>query len=152
MIIDSCKYENVYLLRIDGGNDSSELLREMSQYAIDNDLATENYLDALLEREQQYPTGIQASLGIAIPHAYQCYTIENTIVVALLNKPVIFKSMGYGKEMEVEVVFMLLLNKEDKQVKVLSELVNFIQNESKLKELFTENGLYSIYETFGKYL
>ncbi len=152
MIIDSCKYENVYLLRIDGGNDSSELLREMSQYAIDNDLATENYLDALLEREQQYPTGIQASLGIAIPHADQCYTIENTIVVALLNKPVIFKSMGYGKEMEVEVVFMLLLNKEDKQVKVLSELVNFIQNESKLKELFTENGLYSIYETFGKYL
>ncbi|HPX32388.1 MAG TPA: PTS sugar transporter subunit IIA [Erysipelotrichaceae bacterium] len=151
MILNSNKYENIYLLKTAGGNDSTELLTELGQYAVDNALATDDYVSALLEREQQYPTGIQASLGIAIPHADQCYTIENTIIVALLDKPATFRSMGYGNKMEVEVVFMLLLNK-DNQVKVLSELVRFIQDEKKLKELYTENGLNCMYETFGKYL
>jgi len=151
VILNSNKYENIYLLKTAGGNDSTELLTELGQYAVDNALATDDYVSALLEREQQYPTGIQASLGIAIPHADQCYTIENTIIVALLDKPATFRSMGYGNKMEVEVVFMLLLNK-DNQVKVLSELVRFIQDEKKLKELYTENGLNCMYETFGKYL
>lgn len=151
MILSNDKYENIYLLKTEGGNDSVELLTELGQYAVDNALATDNYVAALLEREQQYPTGIQASLGIAIPHADQCHTIKNTIIVALLEKPAIFRSMGYGNEMEVEVVFMLLLNK-DNQVKVLSELVSFIQDEKKLQQLYTDNGLTCMYETFGKYL
>jgi len=151
VILNSDKYKNIYLLKTDGGNNSTELLTELGQYAVDNALATDGFVRALLKREHQYPTGIQASLGIAIPHADQCYTIENTIIVALLDKPATFRSMGYGTEMKVEVVFMLLLNEEN-QVKVLSELVRFIQDEEKLKELYTENGLNCMYETFGKYL
>ena len=146
MILNSDKYKNIYLLKTDGGNNSTELLTELGQYAVDNALATDGFVRALLKREHQYPTGIQASLGIA-----NTYTIEALSLAALLDKPATFRSMGYGTEMKVEVVFMLLLNEEN-QVKVLSELVRFIQDEEKLKELYTENGLNCMYETFGKYL
>ncbi len=142
MITRKMLYEHAQLLTITGGGTSEEVLMELGEYAV----------EALLRRERQYPTGIQGVMGVAIPHSDQEYTKEASIVIALLEEPVSFRPMGGGGQVAVKVIFMLLLNKQEHQVEVLENIVGFIQDERKLKELWSEDAPARIYAAFGQYL
>jgi PTS system galactitol-specific IIA component len=152
MITRKMLYEHAQLLTITGGGTSEEVLMELGEYAVEHQLAREGFPEALLRRERQYPTGIQGVMGVAIPHSDQEYTKETSIVIALLEEPVSFRPMGGGGQVAVKVIFMLLLNKQEHQVEVLENIVGFIQDERKLKELWSEDAPARIYAAFGQYL
>ena len=135
MIIDQANFSNFYLLRCSGGDTCESVLTELSEYVIDKNLATKDHTKAILEREAVYPTGIQACTGIAIPHTDSEYTKNAAVVVAILDKPSKFKTMGGSGEVDVEIVFMLLVDKPENQVKVLGTLVDLIQNENDINKL-----------------
>lgn len=137
MIIPKMICEHVRLLSVSGGETCEGLLRQLGDYAMEQGLAKEGFTEGLLEREQNFPTGIQARTGIAIPHSEQEYTVIPTLIIALLEKAIEFRPMGGGSMVPVEVVFLLLLNKEDKQVEMLGSIVEFIQDEEKMAVLKT---------------
>lgn len=144
-------YENIRLLQMDQQDDSISLLTELAQYAISNNLAKEGYKEAILEREKNFPTGLKAVTGIAIPHADQQFTLEESVVIALLDKPCIFQEMASNRNIDVSVVFMLILN-NNKQVEALSRLVKIIQSEQHMKSLYQQGSCKEMFDNFGKYL
>lgn len=135
MIIPKTIQDHMQLLTVRGAESCEALLTELGSYAVKQGLAEEGFPEALLERERNYPTGIQASIGIAIPHSDQKYTRCPTVIIATLDKPVSFCPMGGGEEVPVETVFMLLMDKMEHQVDMLGAIVEFIQDETKLNAL-----------------
>lgn len=102
----------------------------------------ESYLNALKEREKNYPTGLQLkNYNVAIPHTDPEHVIKPAIAVATLKKPVIFKNMANPLEdVEVNIVFMIALNEAHSQVKMLQQLVQLIQNDSLIEKIIWSKG------------
>lgn len=151
MIKKEIVYENIRLLHVIDHEESDILLSELAQYAIDRHLVVEGYKEAILEREKSFPTGIKAVTGIAIPHADQQFTLEESVVIALLDKPCRFQEMASNRNIDVSVVFMLILN-NNKQVEALSRLVKIIQSEQHMKSLYQQGSCKEMFDNFGKYL
>ena len=152
MIIREGKYKSIRKLQLSGNGTYTNVLTELGDYAVKNNLATAGYTNALLDREEAFPTGIMANIGIAIPHTGQEYTSEGTIIISVLNKEATFKSMGSFKPIQVKVIFQLLLNKPENQVKMLGKIVDFIQNSDKMNRIIEDMPLESVFEDFGQYV
>lgn len=135
MIEERIEYSNFRLLKISGGGTSTEVLKELSDYAIENGIAKQGYYEALIKREKEFPTGLQAARGVAIPHADEKFTNKSTIVLAVLDYKSKFHEMGGHNIIDVEIVFLLLTKELGKQVEILQNIVSLIQNEDILNML-----------------
>lgn len=73
--------------------------------------AKETYVDALIEREQEFPTGLDVDgYGVAIPHTPVEHVNKTAIAVAILENPVEFTAMGTDDEfVQVKLVMMLAI-------------------------------------------
>lgn len=120
-----------------------ELLLKMAEIAVENGWAKEGFAQALLEREEKYPTGIHApGSGIAIPHADAEWTLTPGLIVAVLDQPVVFEPMGgQGGEVEANLIFLLLISNPEDHVAFLSALADFISNAEKLHQLRQPDGV-----------
>jgi PTS system galactitol-specific IIA component len=109
----------------------SDVLTQLGEYAIDRGFATEGYVDALLDREASFPTGLEiptASFDIAIPHADPEYVLEPALVLALPPEPVPFHDMNDPDDtVEVKAVLLLVAGEDDRYATFLSNLANLFQ-------------------------
>lgn len=136
------KNGRIHLLRLLGGTGFEELLTEMAAYACRRGLSKEGYGAALIKRELCYPTALQAGVGVAIPHADPVYANQTAMIVAVLDQPAAFRSMGGGEgPVMVEVVFLLLMEGADKHLELLSAVADFIQQEEKVRKLKEEGAI-----------
>ncbi|MGV0368784.1 hypothetical protein HMPREF3056_07135 [Corynebacterium sp. HMSC056F09] len=115
----------------------AELFKVLGNAAIEAGYAKPEYVDALLAREAEYPTGLPISGGVAIPHTSAEFVTGNTIAVATLDTPVIFHEMGGDADstLEVSTVLLLILGQADMHVKLLSQLIKKIQKSDFVEEL-----------------
>lgn len=92
-----------------------DLLVFLSKKLVDYGYATPKYHSSILKREKTVSTYL--GNGVAIPHGNSLYSNESKVVVAFLDKPVIWDS-----DNEVDVVFLLALRirnaEESKQVQL----------------------------------
>lgn len=134
---------SLQITRFDQALDRRELLQKMAEIAFENGWVKEGFAQALLEREEKYPTGIHApGSGIAIPHADAEWTVVPGMVVAVLGQPVVFEPMGgQGGEVQANLVFLLLISDPDDHVAFLSALADFISDAEKLQQLRQGDGL-----------
>ena len=117
-------------------NNQDELLELLGQKAIDADLAHADYISALKQREQQFPTGLAISGGVAIPHTAAEHVKGSAVIVATLNSPINFGELGGDSEATIEVNTVLLLLLDDTtHVAILSALVKKLQNVDFVTEL-----------------
>lgn len=107
-----------------------EVLEEMAAVAIKAGYAREGFSQAILEREIKYPTGLHTpQIEVAVPHADAEWTLQPSLVIGILQKPVIFEPMGgEGGDVQAELIFMLTI--EDP-----SEHVDFLRAFSTLMEV-----------------
>lgn len=115
------------------GETYSDVLTEMGTYANEHEWADEEYVDALLAREADYPTGLDvptAGFGIAIPHADPDHVSEQAVLLGLppAGSSVSFRSMDDpDQEVEVEVVVLLLVTETEGYSTFLSNLAKLFQ-------------------------
>lgn len=116
---------------------SDEVMEIVGGKLTKNGYCKEDYVEALKEREKDFPTGIDTgSIGIAIPHTAVEYVNKGKIAIARLRKPVPFRQMGNDDEMvSVKLVFMLAVNDPHKHLPKLQEIVGVIQDETTLRKL-----------------
>lgn len=152
MIVNETKCNNILLLHVTGGGTANELLKELAEYAIENGYAKEGYAQALIKREEEYPTGIQAKQGVAIPHADLQYTNKGTIIIAILENSAQFHEMGTHHAVQVEIVFLLLIQEIQHQVHVLESIVTLIQDELQMKSLQSESAISTLEHVFEAYV
>lgn len=98
-----------------------EVLKVLSDAAIDAGYAKPGYEQAILEREEKYPTGLHIPLiEVAIPHADAEWAIKPSVTIAILEEPVAFKPMdGAGGDVQVGLVFMLTIEEPKNHIDFL---------------------------------
>ena len=116
--------------------DSTEALSIVSDELIKKNVVKESYKDAIIKREEEFPTGLNApSCGIAIPHTDAIHVNKPQIAIARLAQPVKFLQMGDGADVEAKLIFMLALKEPHAQLETLQKLMALIQNETAVAEL-----------------
>ena len=128
--------EDLVLLNVEGNN-RDEVLYNIASIIMQKGIAKETFYDALIERENSYPTGLPiGEINIAIPHTYPEHINKVAITIAVPKKPVIFNNMGAcDEELLVHVIVCLTMRKMDDNVKLLPALLGFFADEENLRKL-----------------
>lgn len=109
--------------------DQNELFTTMTGSLMSSGRVRASYLQALLDREAVFPTGLPVGCGVAIPHADAEHVLTDTIAIATLTEPVNFGEMGGSDDLvAVRVVIMLALTATGGHIKILQRVVKAIQN------------------------
>jgi PTS system galactitol-specific IIA component len=130
-------------------NHSHEALKVLAQALQSQGYVKETYYDALIEREENYATGLPGEgINVAIPHADPIHVNTNAIAIGICQNPVDFKMMGnHDETLGVEIIFMLALKDGHAHINVLSQLMGVLQNEAllhKLKSIRSKSELYQV--------
>ncbi|MEG0377764.1 MAG: PTS sugar transporter subunit IIA, partial [Eubacterium sp.] len=113
---------------------------------IQDKMVKDGFLEAVLKREEAYPTGLPTPIGVAIPHTEPEYIKEEGISVVVLREPVIFRGMGAPEEaVETSILFMLAIKDGDKQIVMLQKIVSLIQDEMVLHKIKGAKSTETIY-------
>jgi len=110
-----------------------EALREISQFLMKRKIVSKDYLRALIEREERYPTGLRISrdLAVALPHAHTRYTLKQALIVALLEHPIEFKCMGSpDKTVTVQAIIIVAVENLERSTKILRRLSDLLSKET----------------------
>ncbi|HHW03815.1 MAG TPA: PTS sugar transporter subunit IIA [Thermoanaerobacterales bacterium] len=129
---------NPELIEIDAeAEGKEEIIKKLAKLLISKGYAKESYLEAILEREKVFPTGLPTEgVGVAIPHADIKHVIKPAIAVAILKNPVQFNVMGNPEEkVSVKIIFMLAITDPNVQLKLLQDLMEVFQNKHLLLKL-----------------
>lgn len=97
-----------------------------------------SYVQALIDREKQYPTGLDIKgVGVAIPHTDASHVIRSAMAVAVLNNPVTFELMGgeEGETVAVSVVVTMAIRNAAEHLDQVKALLKILQDNSVLREL-----------------
>jgi PTS system galactitol-specific IIA component len=131
--------ESLILLNLKGEN-KEDILRQMAGNLVEKGIVKESYIAAIIEREQDYPTGLPTkACSVAIPHTDIEHVNQKAISVGVLEQPVAFGIMGEEEETTpVELVFMLAMDQKHSQLKLLTRLMQIIQDEEMLNALVAE--------------
>ncbi|MGM9927050.1 MAG: PTS sugar transporter subunit IIA [Bacillus sp. (in: firmicutes)] len=99
----------------------------------------EGYLESLLERERNYPTGLPTvPFAVAIPHTDPQYINKPFVAAVRPTQPIPFTQMGTDDvEVGAELLFFLGLNKGEGQVELLQYLIDCCMNEGFMTQLKT---------------
>lgn len=91
---------------------------------------TDTFLQGLVDREVNYPTGLPVNGGVAIPHTDAEHVTVDSISVATLVDPVGFREMAGTDDTEipVDVVFMLALGGSGQHLEILQKILKCIQD------------------------
>ncbi|MCD6125736.1 MAG: PTS sugar transporter subunit IIA [Thaumarchaeota archaeon] len=130
------KATKVYYTFIDC-DDSIETLKRVSEYLYNKGLVKETYVESLLKREKEFPTGLQSEkgVGVAIPHADIEHVLEEAFVAIFPTKTLHFHKMDEpDKEIPVDLVLLLVVKSTQGYMKFLSDLASTI-NDEKFAEL-----------------
>ncbi len=118
------------------GESAEDCLRFLGTELIKAGKAKEDYIDALLEREANYPTGLMTpSITIAIPHANPENALVNTFAVAKPAHPVVFHHMAdEEQEVEAELILMMCIADPQDQAPMLSHIMEMFSDSTLEKD------------------
>ena len=116
-----------------------DVMKSLGQKLIDEGYTKESYIDALITREKDFPTGLDIDgLGVAIPHTDVSHVNKAGIAIGVLKKPVTFIQMGSDdEEVGVKLGFMLAVTDPNAHIDELQRIIEIIQDKDVLEKLFT---------------
>lgn len=129
MLKDYVKEELVFLnLAV---SDRAELFKKLSTLFLDKGYVNEGFYDFIVEREENYPTGLDLETHtVAIPHGNPEFIKQSFISVVTLTQPIKMKKMeNADEEIEVDLFFVLGLNDGTQHLQILKQVIGLIQQE-----------------------
>lgn len=110
----------------------TEVFNEIYLKLLDKNLVKSEFLMNLLEREENYPTGIDLTVidpklpNIAIPHTESEFVNTTLIVPVKLKHAIEFNNMmDPASKLSVNFLFMILNNLEEQQSSILANIMDF---------------------------
>lgn len=112
-----------------------QVIRELGQRVLQKGFIREEFIERVLRREAEFPTGLSFDVNIAIPHIGE-YCNNSFLSFATLKKPVLFSPMdGSEQDLEVEIVFLFGITNPEAQVEVLKKFIFAFREGENLKKL-----------------
>lgn len=146
---------NPDLIELDVEADTrQDILERLANLLISKGYAKQSYLDAVIEREKVFPTGLATeSMGVAIPHADIIHVNKPAIAMAILKNPVKFRVMGSPEEeIDAKLVFMLAIKDPNMQLKLLQDLIEIFQDKRMLMCIVNSKDVKSIIAMIDDFL
>lgn len=125
-------------VRVDvAATDRTALLSAMADDLAAAGHVKESFKDALLAREERFPTGLPTQvMPVAIPHTDVEHVNRSFISVARLSAPVPFQEMGANaRTVEVRLVCMLAIADKTSQLGTLQALIGMFSDQSVMERL-----------------
>ena len=115
--------------------DAESVIRLLCDKAMDNGCIEPVFVQAILEREKEYPTGLPTMVPLAIPHIHDgC--LRSFFSMAVLDEPVSFRCMGDPDEViETRLVFLFGITDPSYQTAVLRKFSTIFQSEEELHQM-----------------
>ncbi|MBB5182771.1 PTS sugar transporter subunit IIA [Catenisphaera adipataccumulans] len=129
--------EDIIVFQSDAST-SDEVFETLGKILIDKGYCKDSYVQALKDREKEYPTGINVGgFGIAIPHTDPEHVIRETESILTLKKPVRFTQMGSTDiPVDVKLVMMLTIKDPKAHIKKLQRIITLVQDQQLLKNIY----------------
>lgn len=144
------------LIFLDHNFDSSEEVLEYSFKQLRRlEYVKEGYLDSILTRENEFPTGLMTHVGIniAMPHTDSDLALREAIVFVRNKKDVIFRHMiDPEEEVPTQLIFNIVVKDPKNQVTFLTKLMKMFQDEMLLEFLLSETNKENIIHTLNNFL
>lgn len=116
-----------------------ELFEFLGAELMNESVVKETFVDALKEREVDYPTGLPLPIGVAIPHTDSSHVNSDQLVIATLLNPVKFVEMGAeDDEVDVKLIIMIVMNDGKDHLNILQNIISTVQNEGIVKQVTEE--------------
>lgn len=112
-----------------------EALRKVGAMFLAGGFVKETYIDAVVEREKIYPTGINLKgISLAMPHTDKSHVHKSAIAIALLKEPVTFMHMGStGEKVRAEIIFMMSIDDPEEQIDNLKRVMRLFMNQDMIQ-------------------
>ncbi|SIR59067.1 PTS system, galactitol-specific IIA component [Peribacillus simplex] len=128
-------------------SNKEEALRILTDSLLEQGFIHDDFYDSLLNREQNFPTGLESfDAGIAIPHTDPKHVKQDSIAVAVLEKPITFQNMvDKSMSIDVKIIFLLGLSQSTKHLNILRQIMGLIKEKGALEEIsnMSKSHLYS---------
>lgn len=111
-----------------------------------------SYADAVVKREAAMPTGLPLgqAVNVAIPHTDPEHVLRPAVALGVLSAPVDFANMEEPDEaVPVGVVFLLAINDKDRQIDMLQEIMETIQDPATLGRLAKAGSIDDVRSALG---
>lgn len=130
-------------------SDSADAIRHAALLLRDAGAVDDGYVDAALQREDQFPTGLPTEpAGVALPHI-DTGVLHPALALLTLRTPVYFTEMGTtDSRILVSVVIMLAIPAGDAHVRVLGALADLIQHPDFLIDVLDADSSYAAYDVY----
>ena len=135
-------------------SDAFDFLNKINIELVNKNIVMPTYLDAIIEREKKYPTGLPSQpFPVAIPHGDPEHVIRPCIVVVRPTTPIEFGEMGTDdKTVAAKYIFMLVVKKVSNQITLLQSMIDMFMDENAMGELDSANTSEQIMEVLQKYI
>jgi PTS system galactitol-specific IIA component len=108
---------------------SVELLERLAASAYRAGYVQPGFAARLLEREDEFPTGLPTATPVAIPHVEAEHVLKPGLVAVALDPPLTFREMGSpDRTVEATLVVLLLVTDPAAQVPTLGRLIALFQD------------------------
>ncbi len=146
-------YEDLIVIDVDS-KDAQDAIRQVGQHLLDGGFVKDTYIDAVVQRETEYPTGLQLQdMGVAMPHTAGVHVNTPAVCVAKLTHPVTFGHMGDpDTKVQAELIFMMAIQNPDAQLETLQKVMSVITNPAAVAEFKAAGDKAALYKVAQTYI
>ena len=135
-------------------SDRNEVLKKLGNLLISKKIVKDGFVEALIQREIEFPTGLPVKFGVAIPHTDGVHIRENHLLFAKLEKSVPFNEMGGNEDdfVDVSIVIMMAIADGGQHLEILQMLIGAIQTEGFVKHLHEATSIQQMEKVIKAYI
>lgn len=140
--------EDLILLNLEA-HDNYSAISKLAEKLVQGGYAKDGYVKAIMEREKEFPTGINNIVPFALPHVDYSFSLKEGLAIAVLANDVAFGQMGSSEEkISVRIILMPVLLPGGSLGKVLTHLLESMKNIKFLRKLMSAKSPSEVKELF----
>lgn len=110
-----------------------DAIRSLAEGLYALDYVREGYVENVIKREVDFPTGLPTSIPLALCHTEAQFVKQSALVVGTLAQPIEFLEMGTPEQtVKAEIIFLLAINDPKQQVPFLKKMAAIFKDHQML--------------------
>ena len=115
---------------------STEVISKLGKKLVDRNLVKQEYIQEVIKREKEFPTGLPTYIPVSLPHADAEGCYKTSMAIGVLRNPVKFFEMGNPEnDLDVELTFMLAIVDPKEQVTWIKNMMRIFKSAEVLRKI-----------------
>lgn len=133
--------------------DRNKMFEHVSKILSSNNYINDEYLTKVIEREEEHPTGFKLkATNVAMPHVDSKHVKQNGFFIVTSKNGIIFKNAETDEDLNVKIVFGLLLKDSQNHLNFLMKLASSFKDEERLNRILNSSSKTEVKELLNSIL